>query len=92
MFRDTRVHSLRQYLQCVLDRRACSDPKQNASTGRHSVRDLNPDVVMIGVDAGHLQQPFVKTDAHAPLVQRPEPAIHNFGVIPITRLLSRHAR
>ena len=89
---DTRVHSVRQCLQRLIHPRTTADPKQNASTGRHSVRDLNPDVVVIGVDAGHLQQPFVKTDAHAPLVQRSEPAIHNLGVIPITRLLSRHAR
>jgi hypothetical protein len=85
------VQSLRQCLQRVIDRRACADSEQNASAGRGAVRDLNPHVIVIGVDAGHLQQPFVETDAQAPLIQRAEPSIHDLCVTTVTHLLSGHA-
>src|SRR5688572_24409039 len=91
MRRRIRVQSLSQYLQRMIDRRARTHPKQKASARCGAIRDLNPDVILVGVNAGHLQQPFVEADAHAPLIQRAEPAIHNLRLTTLTRPLSRHA-
>lgn len=93
MRRHAEVSSLRQCLQRMVDRCARAYPEHDAAAIRAAVGDLNPDVIVVCIDACDVQQPLMKTEPHATLIQRAEPSIHNIRVTTIlaARPLFRHA-
>ena len=86
------MSSLRECLQRTLDRGVRADPKDDASTIRATVGDLNPDVILVFVNACDVQQPFMETNPNATLIQRAEPSIHDIraATVLVARPLSRH--
>ena len=82
----------RQCLQSIVNRRIGADSEHNASTIRATVGDLNPNVILVFVNACDVQQPFMETNPNATLIQRAEPSIHDIraATVLVARPLSRH--
>jgi hypothetical protein len=92
MSRNPEVSASGECIEGIVNRRIGADAEDDASTVQATVGDLNPNVILVFVNACDVQQPFMETNPDASLIQRAEPSIHDIrsATVPVARPLSRH--